>query len=340
VANPYIAGNALLALARLGDQQISSRLLEMLQHPNEYIRVQAVRAVALLRYEPAGAIILQMLARLRTDRDAKGSTRHAMVNHLFEAVGALGLNDAVPTLVEIARQDVGLRGKAVETLIALQAEEAAAPLAHMLADPSSSLRRNLLVLMDTFQYRPAIPFIRPLLNDGLPSIRRAALQALTKMGDRESAAQIEWMAFHDSSPFVRVEAVEALAQLQGAEAMAAMHALANDPNADVRRAVVSSLIRFNTWNEAELRIAARFAADFPNDPLSEQIRPVLANQLPLPPDAGPMPVLETVPGLPPAMTDQRDQLAGLLEDWLAGLPAGSASEATRAALQHLLALLK
>ena len=338
VPNPYIAGNALLALARMADRRIEPELLPFLNHPNEYMRTQAIRSIALLRYAPARQAILQTLAQVRADRESKGIPRHAMINHLFEAVAALEIKEAIPMLLEIARQDVGLRGKAVEALIALQAEEAAAPLAYMLTDPSASLRRNLLALMEEFQYRPAVPYIRPLLKDGQPSIRRAALHALTQLGDLESLAAIEWMCFHDTSPFARVEAVQALAQLEGQKALPVLQALAGDSNVDVRRAVINALAAFNTWTESELRIAARFAADFPEDPLTLQLQPRLAGRAAL--LAEPEPARSAASELPAAVHARRAELTGQLLEWLAGLPAGPEEEATRAALQHLLSLLK
>jgi HEAT repeat protein len=337
VSNPFIAGNALLALARMEDTRIAPELLDYLNHPNEYVRTQAVRAVALLRYAPAGPAILAMLTRLRAERTGQGMPRHAVVNHLFDAIAALQLTEAIPLLLDVARHDVGLRGKAVETLVALQAQEAAETLAHMLADPSTSLRRNLLHLMGEFKYLPAIPFIRPLLHDSQPAIRRAALNTLTRLGDRESSAAIEGMCFHDPSPFARVEAVLALIQLQGQAALPVLRALAADPNADVRRAVVSSLLELGTWGQDELRIAARFIADFPNDTLVARLQPVLADH-PLPAPASPLPP-SAPPAIPPALLDRREALAGLLQTWLAALPAQPESEDTRAALLHLLALL-
>jgi HEAT repeat protein len=337
VANPYIAGNALLALARLGDQRIAPDLPGYLEHPNEYMRTQAIRAVALLRHVPSGAAILRILAQIRAERENKGIPRHAMINHLFEAIAALKLKEAIPVLLEIARQDVGLRGKAVETLIALQAEEAAAPLAHMLADPSTNLRRNLLVLMEDFNYQPAIPFIRPLLKDPQPSIRRAALHALRQLGDHESTAAIEWMCLHDPSPFARVEAVYALTQMQELSALPVLHALAADSNFDVRRAVIDKLIAFNTWTESELRIAARFIADFPEDTFSSQLQSILASHPPLPPVSEP--AAEPASNLPAALAANRAALAGMMQSWLAALPDSAENATTQAALQHLLSLL-
>lgn len=338
VANPYIAGNAVLALARLEDQRVTVDLVEYLNHPNEYVKTQAVRAATLLHYTPAGPAILQLFARLRAEREQKGLPGHALVNNLFEAIAALDLKEAVPLLLETAQQDVGLRGKAVETLIALQSEEAAAQLAHMLADPSTNLRRNLLQLMGQFNYLPAIPLIRPLLTDRLPAIRRAALEVLTRLGDRESTAAIEWMCFHDPSPFARIEAVFSLTRLLGLEALPALRALASDTNVDVRRAVISGLLDLDHWSEPDVRIAAHFASDFPQDELSARLRPILDAQPPLPLETEPPTPPSTE--LPPALLTSREQMIDLLQTWQTSLPSDAATEPTRAALRHLLAILQ
>jgi HEAT repeat protein len=338
VSNPFIAGNAVLALARIEDPRAALHVIEYLNHPNDYVKTQAVRAVTLLRYAPAGPGILNLFTHLKAEREQKGIPRHTLVNNLFEAIAALELREAVPLLLETAQQDVGLRTKAVETLIALQAEEAAAQLAPMLADPSANLRRNLLHLMGQFRYLPAVPLIRPLLHDNQPAVRKAAVQVLTRLDDRESAATIEWMCFHDSSPFTRIEAVVSLTHLLGVDALPALRALANDPNVDVRRAVVDGLLELDVWSEPDLRVAARFASDFPQDELSARLQGILANYPPLLPETGP--VTPAPPDIPQAILTDREQLISLLQSWQAGLPAHSATEATRAALQHLLAILQ
>lgn len=282
-SSPFIAGAAILALARLGAGDQAAQLASFLGSENRYIKMQAVRAVGLLKYTPAGPEILHLLQTTRQERLAsgqddlqsrlewRGDDLYSLQNQLIRTSGDLQLQEAVPLLIEIAQKDIGLRGLAVEALIAIGADIAPELLENLLADPSVYLRKRLIALMVQHNYRQALPLIRPLLRVENASTRSTALQAVTQMADASTIPEVVWMSFHDSNPFIRVQAVQSLIELCGQEALSQIITLSGDANYQVRRAAVARLVEWAPEDRAALAALARFTLDFPEDELAPGI---------------------------------------------------------------------
>jgi HEAT repeat protein len=262
-------------------------LAAFLHHENSYIKMQAVRAVGLLKYAPSGPDIVQLLETTRQERQANGQadlqTRldwreddlYSLQNQLIRAAGDLRLEEAVPLLVETAQKDIGLRGLAVEALISIGVDFDPELVTNLLSDPSVYLRKRLMALITQHNYRPALPLVRPLLRSENASTRSAALQAVTQLNDTKSVAEVVWMCFHDSNPFVRVQAVQSLVQLAGKEAVPQLAQLAGDANFQVRKAAAAWLVE---WEPAELpvmAVLAHFSSNSPEDELTPAIAAIL-----------------------------------------------------------------
>ncbi len=285
--SPYITGAAVLALARLGASDQAVRLAAFLGNENRYIQMQAARAVGLLKYLPAAPEILHLLQTTRQERLASGQNDlqsrlewreddlYNLQNQLIRTTGELQLREAVPLLIEIAQKDIGLRGLAVEALIAIGAEIAPELLNNLLSDPSIYLRKRLISLMVQHNYIQALPLIRPLLRVENASTRSAALQAITQLGDSEATAEVVWMSYHDSNPFIRIQAVQSLVALCGRDALQHILALSGDANYQVRREAVTRLIEWAQADQATLSALSRFSRDFPDD----ELVPAIAAQL-------------------------------------------------------------
>lgn len=356
--NPYIAGAAILALARLGTSDLAAAFTGFLHHPNIYIQTQAARAVGLVNYTQAGSEILQMLILNREKRldsaslDAEGRANrreidlYSLLTHLIQTSGELKITEAVPTLIEIAQKDIGLRGLAIEALIAIGAEVDAELLTGLLADPSVYLRRRLILLIIQQNYRRALPQLRPLLRDVNISIRGAALQAVLQMQDHDALGQIRWMAAHDSNPFIRIQAVEAMAILMGREAAIHLLALTNDSNFQVRRATIRHLLEWEIQDTAVLTSLARFAQSFPEEELTAQIYKALQQY------GFDLAYAEQAPNrtanhlLPDELLSDVPKLIKQLERWQKSLRQGGSlgqdpeAERTDKALTYLIDLLK
>jgi HEAT repeat protein len=323
--NPYIVGAAILALGRLGAKDLGPQFTSYLDHKSLYIQTQAVRAISYIRYIPAGPRLVEMIHQIRRARrsvdhpspqaflEHQEDELYTILNHLIRAAGELKIREAVPILTEIARQDVGLRGLAVEALIATGADISPQMLSSLLADPSAQLRRRVITLISKANYRPALPLLRTMLEEDSAVMRSLALQAVTQMRDLEALPQVEWMCYHDSNPFTRIQSVHSLAVLLAKTGSERLCPLTGDANFEVRRAAVTHLVENPISSLAVAGALARFARDYPDDELSISITDSLgkAGIDPSPQDETPPAVL-----LPEALRPDASHLLVLLERWL------------------------
>jgi len=236
--HPIIVQAAILAMARIDPDRIKDRLLEFLQSDEYLIHLAAARACGWLSHEPCGPYILQSLKdymKLEDRQDLK------LPKIYIEVISRLKMSEAIPTLVEVAEREVGLRGVAVEALVEMNAEEAASILSPLLSDPSNRLRRNLIEMMMQADYEAALPLIRPLLRDSAITVRETALAAISKWGDKVSVEDVRNIAYNDPNPFVRPQAVITLAKLLGQEALLDLVDLSEDLNIHVRRAAAQGM---------------------------------------------------------------------------------------------------
>jgi HEAT repeat protein len=355
-ANPFIAGAAILSLARLGACDQAERLASFLERDNYYVKIQSVRAIGLLKYAPAGPEVLQLLQVTRQQRLVSGQDElksrldwredelYGLQNQLIRTAGELRLVEAVPTLIDIAQKDVGLRGLAVEALIAIGAEIDPNLLTNLLTDPSIYLRKRLIALMTQHSYRQALPLIRPLLRVDNASTRSAALQAITQMNDYSATAEVVWMCFHDSNPFVRVQAVQSLVSLTGTGAAPHLLSLSGDANYQVRRAAVTQLVEWAAGDPSSLSALARYAMEFPEDDFTPSITKILKDH-----GFDPATLVTETAGkqslVPPEMLDEAQNLLVLLDRWRMALRqqnealAESEIKSAEAALSHLISIL-
>jgi len=236
--HPIVVQAAILAMARIDPGRIEDRLLEFLQSDEYLIHLAAARACGWLSHEACGPYILNALKEFMTQGDQQDLK---LPNLYIEVITRLKMTEAIPTLVDIAEREVGLRGAAVEALVEMNAEEAASILSPLLSDPSNRLRRNLIEMMMQADYEAALPLIRPLLKDSAITVRETALAAVSKWGDKVSVEEVRHIAYNDPNPFVRPQAVITLAKLLGQEALPDLVDLSEDLNIHVRRAVAQGM---------------------------------------------------------------------------------------------------
>jgi len=171
------------------------------------------------------------------------------------------MKESIPTLVDIAEREVGLRGVAVEALVEMNAEEAASILSPLLSDPSNRLRRNLIEMMMQADYEAAMPLVRPLLKDSAITVRETALAAVSKWQDKVSVEDVRHIAFNDPNPFVRPQAVITLTKLLGQDALPDLVDLSEDLNLHVRRAAAQSMAELDYLTSEARSALLRLAKD-------------------------------------------------------------------------------
>ncbi|MDY6845754.1 MAG: HEAT repeat domain-containing protein [Chloroflexota bacterium] len=313
-SHPIIVQAAILAMARIDPTRIKDRLLEFLQSDQYLIHLAAARVCGWLCHQPCGPFILKSLKEFMTLEDQQDLKLPKLY---IEVLSRLEMKEAIPTLVDIAEREVGLRGVAVEALVEMNAEEAASILSPLLSDPSNRLRRNLIEMMMQADYEAAMPLVRPLLKDSAITVRETALAAVSKWQDKVSVEDVRHIAFNDPNPFVRPQAVITLTKLLGQDALPDLVDLSEDLNLHVRRAAAQSMAELD-YLTPEARLALfRLAkdedtADFTREALEAHDLSAIR----------PMPSVEQKrkAPVPEILQTKSSSLLTLLESWQESLP--------------------
>ena len=312
--HPIVVQAAILALARIDPEKIKPRLAEFIRSEEYLIHLAATRVCGWLHYYDCGEIILDALQNFITSDDHLDLK---LPKIYIEVVARLNITKAIPTLVEIAEREVGLRGVAVEALIEMNAEEAAAILTPLLRDPSNRLRRNLIEMMMQANYKAAMPLVRPLLRDNAITVRETALAAVSKWQDMVSVEDVRDIAFNDPNPFVRPQAVITLVKLLGQGALPDLVDLAEDLNVHVRRSVAQCMAKIphldSEGKSALIKLVNNEdTADFTNAALQRHNLDALHLVI------DPSPVLQAP--VPEGLLPQTGPLLNMLETWQEHLP--------------------
>ena len=312
--HPIVVQAAILAMARIAPEQIADRLEVFIRSDEYLIHLAATRACGWLMYEPCGEFILQALQNFMAGEEQQDLKLPKLY---IEVLARLGLKEAIPTLLEIAEKEIGLRGVAVEALVEMNAEEAASILSPLLSDPSNRLRRNLIEMMMQSDYETALPLVRPLLRDNAITVRETALAAVSKWRDLVSIEDVRAIAYSDPNPFVRPQAVLTLARLLGQDALPDLVELAEDLNLHVRRAVAQCLAQME-YLTPEARLALLRLAD-DEDTAEFAMEALAAHDMSA---VRPMPVSrpENRVPVPVDLMGDKQSLLGLLTTWQEALP--------------------
>lgn len=312
--HPIVVQSAILALARMEPARIEGRLLEFLQSEEYLIHLAATRACGWLMKKECAEHILAALENFME----MGDRQDLKLPKLYiEVLARLKAREAIPILVEIAEHEVGLRGMAVEALVEMNAEEAAAILSPLLSDPSNRLRRNLVEMMMQADYVAALPLVRPLLRDNAITVRETALAAVSKWGDLVAVDDVREIAFSDPNPFVRPQAVRTLAKLLGDEALPDLVALSDDFNLHVRRAVAQSLAEIENLTSDAKAALIQLSSDEDTAEFAQDAVEVhdLTSITPLPATKR-----ESKVPLPRELSESSELLLDLLKTWQESLP--------------------
>jgi len=312
--HPIVVQAAILAIARIDPSRIKDRLIEFLKSDEYLIHLAAARACGWLTHVPCGPYILRSLQdfmALEDQQDLK------LPKLYIEVLSRLQIKEAIPTLVEIAENVVGLRGVAVEALVEMNAEEAASILSPLLSDPSNRLRRNLIEMMMQADYDTALPLVRPLLKDSAITVRETALAAVSKWGDKVSAEDVRQIAYNDPNPFVRPQAVLTLTKLLGQDALPDLVDLSEDLNLHVRRAAAQSMAELDYLTSEAKSALLRLAKDEDTAEFTREALEVhdLSAIRPLPPVEQKL----NAP-FPEKLHSKSGSLLTLLESWQESLP--------------------
>lgn len=185
-------------------------------------------------------------------RAALGVRDPAVRAAALEVLRELRLGDAGVYAAALADRDIDVRTTAVRSLVSV---DAVPELAAAAADPAREVRvavaRGLAAV-----HAPAPAPLDPLITDPDPLVRAAALGALATTGCPPAYAAQAMAALTDPAWQVRAGAATGLRAALSAEAVPALAKALADPNADVRKAAVLSLLSHCSVPEARTALAA------------------------------------------------------------------------------------
>ncbi len=144
------------ALVAMAGKQLTRHLVAYLQDPSDIVRRYA--AESLLRLKDAsslGALV----------RAAQGDADWWVRERAIEAIGAIGLRETIPYVVDLLSREPDLRRSCIEALQAMHADEAAPHVAALLPDSDPDMKLIVLACLETLDEPGQAPAIVPLLDD-------------------------------------------------------------------------------------------------------------------------------------------------------------------------------
>ena len=216
---PDVAVVAAGALGHIGDRRAFEALVARLEHPHAALRQVAVAALNSIGHpEMAGRLRAMLADGLPQMREGA-----ARVAGYF---GDRALLD--PMLAACEDPDESVRRAAVEQLPRFEDARARAAIAAALERGTPGVRAAAARALAHVPAEEALPKLRTACADADPWVRYHAARSLGHFDRAGAREALLALTLHDPLPPVRIAAVEALAQVGDAEALAALRPLADD----------------------------------------------------------------------------------------------------------------
>ena len=158
------------ALVVMAGKQLTRHLVAYLQDPSDIVRRYA--ADALLRLKDPGSLGALV-------RAAQGDSDWWVRERAIEAIGAIGLREAIPYVLDLLAREPDLRRSCVEALQAMHADEAAPHIAALLGEADTEMKLLIVSCLETLDEPGQAAAVMPLLQD--PD-HRVAAAAKTLLG--------------------------------------------------------------------------------------------------------------------------------------------------------------
>ncbi|MCB0218624.1 MAG: HEAT repeat domain-containing protein [Chrysiogenetes bacterium] len=225
------------ALGRIGDPRFADALIFQFQHPFASVRSAAQRALSRFPREVITPKLRPLLSDPLSDVRAMAAS----------TLGALQVQDAAGELKHLlVDPDNLVKQAAVFALAALEERQVGSLPLLLMGNNDPVLRRSSAQVVGQLRDRRAVePLVYLLQFDEDMWVRFQAARALGEigMGESRDARAVEPMLdrLNDDVGLVRVAAAEALVRLTGEEYRDRLLPMAEDPDPDVRRALVRLL---------------------------------------------------------------------------------------------------
>jgi len=231
---------ALDALAQLGDgTSVGADCARLLTDPMPHVRIAAVRAVARLVTHPGGLLVA-------AEDDEDRLVRLEVAKHLAglpEPSARALLADPNLRVREAAAASAGIRQLGALSVLLIE-------------DPSPDVRRACAHTLGAMRDRRVADVLIPAIEDPDALVRAAVLHALERLLRREGAARRLCDELVCERPERRRAAVYALARLNPRDRGPELSRLADDPDPDVRLALIHSAEALHDEPELLMRYLA------------------------------------------------------------------------------------
>jgi HEAT repeat protein len=233
------------AIAAIGAPAMGAHLLRVLRRENKRLQLAALLGIERLNWREAAPELVRFLDSLRGKRRVAGIDFNAP-EVCIRLLGAWKVKEASPVLVQVVKDEVGLRWKALDALERLRCPEAATALVPLLAQAfedthADDLALKMLGLMLVTDCRESLPVVRRYLSHRKCILRKKAVEIVAVWRDVEAADAVRTLCHHDGSEFVRPEAARALARILGVAAVTDLVRLTREINPEMRRMAKASL---------------------------------------------------------------------------------------------------
>ena len=159
------------ALVVMAGKQLTRHLVAYLQDPSDIVRRYA--ADALLRLKDPGSLGALV-------RAAQGDSDWWVRERAIEAVGAIGMREAIPYVLDLLAREPDLRRACIEALQAMRADEAAPHVAALLGEADVDMKLAILSCLDALDEPGQAEAVMPLLQDADHRVAIAARTLLNR----------------------------------------------------------------------------------------------------------------------------------------------------------------
>jgi HEAT repeat protein len=227
----HVRSIAAVAISRLNNMSILTKLKRLLTDPYEDVQEAAVEALFTLK---EGLKIDELIVMLR---DKNASLR----KNASRLLGKMKITLAIEALGFALKDDhISVRKAVIEALSSIGTEDAVRYLRYALTDENPDIRIAAALSLGTIASPETLESLIILATDPDDVVRVAAAKALGMLGDSGAVKTLVTL-LHDSNGFVVTTAVEALSSIGGEDAKNAIIGMLNYDDIEVKRTAIKSL---------------------------------------------------------------------------------------------------
>ncbi|UCG38435.1 MAG: HEAT repeat domain-containing protein [bacterium] len=229
---PAYRGRAAYLLGEIGDPISVGQLFNRLKDPDREVRIQVIQALCSLGDERS----LEGILGLFESEDV------GLVDFVLQAAEKFGARAAAPLRAALKSGSERVRAGAALALGRIRLPSTLPDLFQCLDDPSVSVRRSAVKAMDSFHHVSAAEGLFRALRDPDLEVQDYATSALARLHPDVFDSLIE--ALGDRNPRVRKNAVIALRKMGDRKAVPVIINALEDADPNVRMFAVTALIEF------------------------------------------------------------------------------------------------